>query len=294
MAWGPPNLVDAAFPAQAKLWNSDLDTLALAAGGVTGVVSGCAVTTNGNMTLAVAAGTVKVAAAAASVTGGNVTVTAAHATLDRIDLVVVNSSGTKSVTAGTAASTPVQPAIPASSVCLAQIYVPAADTVIGATQIIERRVFVPAVPAAQGWNTLSKAADQTKTSDATFANDNTLLFTAGASTKYRVRASIWIDTSANADFKWQLSGPAAPTLVGIHQTQFNATSGLATSATFDTAFSTSHAIAFTSAFVDRLEFSGILHIAGTGGTVAFQWAQNTVDASNTIVRAGSYLEYSVA
>jgi len=149
MPFDIPNLVDAAFPAQSKLWNSDLDMITNAAGGVTGVVSGCACTTNSNMTIAVAAGTVKVAAADASVTGGNVTITTAHATLDRIDLVVVNSSGTKSVTAGTAASTPAQPALAASSVCLASIYVPAADTVIGSTQIVDRRITVPAPPAAR-------------------------------------------------------------------------------------------------------------------------------------------------
>ena len=145
-----PDLVDAAFPAQAKLWSSDLSILGGSAGGDNGIVSGCAVTTNGNMTLAVAAGTVKVAGATAAVTGGNVTITAAHGTLDRIDLVVVNGSGTKSVTAGTAASTPAQPALAASSVCLASIYVPAADTVIGSTQIVDRRITVPALVAEEG------------------------------------------------------------------------------------------------------------------------------------------------
>src|SRR6185503_3497838 len=131
------------------------------AGGDNGIVSGGAVTTNSNMTLAVASGVVKVAGATATITAGNVTITAAHATLDRIDLVVVNASGTKSVTAGTAASTPVQPALPASSVALASIYVPAADTVIGATQIKDRRIIVPAPLATGVWTEVLKTADET-------------------------------------------------------------------------------------------------------------------------------------
>lgn len=60
----------------------------------------------------------------------------------RFDLITVNSSGTKAVTAGTASSNPVFPAIPANSIVLAAIYVPAADTDIDANQIIDKRVTV--------------------------------------------------------------------------------------------------------------------------------------------------------
>jgi hypothetical protein len=40
-----------------------------------------------------------------------------------------------------------------------------------------------------------------------------------------------------------------------------------------------------------LSIEGMITVGGAGGTLAFNWAQNTSDAGNTIVRAGSYLEY---
>jgi hypothetical protein len=135
-----PNQGDAAFADQARLFSQDLDILAAALAG-TGVVSGCSVTAQAtpDMTVAVAAGTVRVAGVAASVAAGNVAIGAAHATNARIDLVVVDNTGAKSVTAGTAAASATPPAIPASSVVLAFVYVPAADTAINTDQITDKR-----------------------------------------------------------------------------------------------------------------------------------------------------------
>ncbi|HJS83598.1 MAG TPA: hypothetical protein VJ742_12265 [Nitrososphaera sp.] len=94
------------------------------------------------MTLAVASGLILVAGIPATVSSGNVTVTTAHATNPRFDLVAVNNSGTKSVVAGTAAVTPVFPAIPANSVILAAVYVPANDTAIQSNQLVDKRITV--------------------------------------------------------------------------------------------------------------------------------------------------------
>lgn len=138
-----PNVADAFAPAQAQVDKVDLDVIVAGIKG-TGVVSGCAVTAQGSpdMTVAVAAGTVRVGQTVIDVTAGNATITTAHATNPRFDLVVVNNSGTKSVTAGTAAASPVYPAIPANSVVLAVVYVPANDTTIASTQIVDKRVLV--------------------------------------------------------------------------------------------------------------------------------------------------------
>lgn len=138
-----PNVADAAFPDQAEPDSADFQIMAAGSGG-TGVVSGCAVTPQGSpdMTVAVASGVIAVAGARASVSSGNVTITAANATYGRFDLVVSAADGTKSAVAGTASSNPVFPAIPASSVVLAAVYVPAGDTAIGATQIVDKRVVI--------------------------------------------------------------------------------------------------------------------------------------------------------
>lgn len=132
------------YAAQAQPDKVDWDIVTAGSAG-TGVVSGCAVTAQGtpNMTVAVASGTVAVLSATASVTAGNVTVTAANATNPRIDLIVSSSSGVLSCTAGTAATVPCMPNIPASSVVLAEIYVPANATAITTAMIRDCRVTVP-------------------------------------------------------------------------------------------------------------------------------------------------------
>lgn len=107
------------------------------------------------MTLAVdvAAGTVQINGASVSVAAvSGLAITAAHATNPRFDLVVSNNAGTVSVVTGTAASNPVFPAIPASSVVLASVYIPAlATSITTADNVTDKRVTVE--PAA-----LSRAA----------------------------------------------------------------------------------------------------------------------------------------
>jgi hypothetical protein len=146
LAFTLPNVSVAGFTDQAEPDSVDIDILTAGHVG-TGVASGCAVTAQGSpdMTVAVAVGTVMVAGNKASVTGGNVTITAAHSTLPRKDIVVVDNAGNKSVSAGTAAAQPLKPTIPPSSVVLAEIYVPAADTAINANQITDKRVFLTSV-----------------------------------------------------------------------------------------------------------------------------------------------------
>lgn len=127
---------------------TDINALVAGIGG-DGVVSGCAVTAQStpDMTVAVAAGVARVNGANVTVSAGNVTITTANATNPRIDLIVVNSSGTKSATAGTAAANPKAPDIPASSVLLAMVYVPANQTTITNSLITDKRAVIPTIPA---------------------------------------------------------------------------------------------------------------------------------------------------
>lgn len=139
-----PNEADAAFLDQAEPDAGDFDILANGGGSI-GVVSGCAVTAQAtpDMTVAVASGRIVAGALpGVDVTAGNLTIAAANATNPRFDLISVNSSGVKAVIAGTASTNPVFPAIPAATVILAAVYVPANDTAINANQIRDKRVFV--------------------------------------------------------------------------------------------------------------------------------------------------------
>ncbi len=139
-----PNEADAFHDNQAEPDSVDFEII-LAGIGRTGVLSGCAVTESSP-----AAQTVDVAVGEVVETGEQITVavqadvavSAADGSNPRIDLITVNGSGTVVVTAGTAAAQPVLPAIPASSVPLAALYIPTSDNTHANEQITDKRVFV--------------------------------------------------------------------------------------------------------------------------------------------------------
>jgi len=108
-----------------------------------GVYSGLTVSAQGspNMTVAVATGTIYMANGTRYAPAANnaLAITAADATNPRIDIVYVNSSGAISYLAGTAAASPSAPSVPDGGLKLAEISVPANDTTIETTQILDKR-----------------------------------------------------------------------------------------------------------------------------------------------------------
>lgn len=144
MAFGIPNEVDAFEGSQSELDAKDLEIIAAAVQG-NGVLAGCAVTTAGtDMNVDVAAGTVHINGAVVAVAPGALLLTQGGAN-PKFYLITVNNSGTKAATAGAVAAEPIFPNIPANSVVLAAVYVPASDTIITSTQIVDKRMFVPAL-----------------------------------------------------------------------------------------------------------------------------------------------------
>lgn len=106
--------------------------------------AGGAVTPSANMTLAVAAITagrviVNGTRDSAGYAGGTVTVSTAHASLPRRDYVYFEPGVGCGVTAGTPAAKPALPTLTAGRIALAEVYVAANDTVIGSSEIIDRR-----------------------------------------------------------------------------------------------------------------------------------------------------------
>jgi hypothetical protein len=142
MAWTIPDKGEGQDNRQSILFQEYLEVLVAGMRGIDCVLSGCAVTAQGSpdMTVAVAKGAVLTNGVLKPVTAGNVTISAADSTNPRIDLVVVNSSGTKAARTGTAAGAPKPPARTANDVVLAYVWVPAADTTISSDQITDLRV----------------------------------------------------------------------------------------------------------------------------------------------------------
>ena len=147
-----PNEADATYEDQAEPDSVDFEIL-LAGHQLTGVVSGFIVqeSTTPAQTIDVGIGVGRLLGKTITVSSmqDNTAITAAHATLPRIDLISINSSGTAVVTAGTAAAQPVCPAVPASSIAIATLYVPANDNTHVDEQIVDKRVFIPAASAGE-------------------------------------------------------------------------------------------------------------------------------------------------
>lgn len=141
-----PNTADAAFAVQAEPDSRDFD-MVTAAFAQTGVVSGCAVTTTGttNGSVSVAVGVVRIAGRRVAVATGTVAIAANATGNPRLDLITVDTSGTKAVVAGTAAAAPVFPTIPASRVVLAAVYVATGHTTstnLASNTITDKRVVI--------------------------------------------------------------------------------------------------------------------------------------------------------
>jgi len=149
--------------------------------------------------------------------------------------------------------------------------------------------------ASSAWTTLEKTADQTKTATTTLGADTILQFPMTANTKYTIRMEVWFDTTAAGDFKWRHAGPTSPTLVRLRRQWIipggTAFAGIAVDTAFSAADLTLTGTGTNGGFI---MLSGVVHTGANAGTFSFQWAQNSSDAGNTIVRAGSYIDYAVA
>lgn len=138
-----PNQADATYPLQAGLFSADVDTLASGLAG-DGVLAGLGVAAQStpDMTVAVSAGQARIGGYFPFEAGENVTIATADSTHPRIDLVVMDHNGVLSRVGGTAAASPVCPAVPANSIPLALVYVPAGVTAITNAMLVDKRPVV--------------------------------------------------------------------------------------------------------------------------------------------------------
>ena len=141
------------------------------------------------------------------------------------------------------------------------------------------------------WKVERKQSNETRTSTDTYTDDADLLFGVQASQRYTFRCRVFFDTTAAADFKYQLQGPGSPTLLRYETKHIVPGATAYAGQAVQTAFAQSNAIAGAGTTGGFVEINGILHNGANGGLVSIQWAQNTIDASNTTVLAGSYIEW---
>lgn len=143
------------------------------------------------------------------------------------------------------------------------------------------------------WTVVTKTTTETRASTTTLANDAALKFPMLANTKYRFRMYVYFQTGATPDFKFRHSGPASPTLMAVHRTWTQPGGTAFSGVAVDSAYSVADVSpSGANTGVGRVYLEGIIHNGANAGDFVFQWAQNTSDAGNTSVLAGSSVEYS--
>lgn len=134
-----------------------------------------------------------------------------------------------------------------------------------------------------------KSADETVNNSTTFQNDDALVTASLTANKdFLFEAGIRVDSSTVADLKIQFTLPASATMeaavIYVDTAGTNAFSAIYRGASL----STGGAGAGTTRYIS---IHGLIKIAGTAGTVQLQWAQDSLEASDTKVLAGSFFRY---
>ena len=111
---------------------------------------------------------------------------------------------------------------------------------------------------------------------------------------------VFYKTTDAADFKYRVTGPASPTHLAIRPVHhvppwatpstFYRTYG-AWSQSISSLSATSSGYTNTEDTYGHIVIEGILHNGSNSGNVTFGWSQDTSNASNTTVLAGSYVMY---
>lgn len=136
-----------------------------------------------------------------------------------------------------------------------------------------------------------KTTVTTRNSTATLAADPDLKVAMLANKTYMIRGRIWGVTNATPDFKYRWVGPASPTRFRGIVTHTGAGTSAPTNGLIAAYSASDQVFLGAGQFIFTIEFSFRLTNGATPGDFAFHWAQNTSDAADTQIDAGSQIEY---
>lgn len=157
---------------------------------------------------------------------------------------------------------------------------------------IEQRLQDQEQAAVEYWRVTTKKEDETRSTSDTLAADAELFFAALKYRLYRFRFVVWYTTAAAADFKFSINGPGSPSLVRLTTAHIAPGGSAFAGVGLQEAFGFGPSAITAGAGGGYVVVEGLLQNGANDGGVAFEWAQNTSDAGNTIVRAGSYVQYT--
>jgi hypothetical protein len=151
---------------------------------------------------------------------------------------------------------------------------------------------LPTFQAASSASTIVvvKASADTATTDAALSDDSELFFTVGAGETWVVDMWLIYDAGTTGDIQW---GWTLPSGSGIHGGLRNPTANTTTPNTLHfngtTIGSAVNAGGLGAAVVAIAKIYASFVVGGSGGTVHWQFAQNTSNGTTTTVQAGSFL-----
>lgn len=143
---------------------------------------------------------------------------------------------------------------------------------------------------SEAWNIIKKATSTSRVNNTLLA-DPDLVLPMSANTNYTGTITVYATSSAAADFKSRVTGPASPTRVLLSQAVFGPlTPGNRIAAAYDT---TDLVQLNATDFFVRMLINFSIENGPNAGNLAFEWAQNTTTGgSPTIVLSGSTLEWT--
>lgn len=279
---------------QSIAFGLDFEVQVAAASGFDGIIIGCELTQQASpdMTVAVAAGLVISNEALLAYAGGNATIGTADATNPRIDLIVINSSGSLAVRAGTAAAAPKPPARTANDVVLGHVYVPANDTTITEDQISRARLALCRAPEiyfirSDGGRTLTSTTSAQKL----FASptNGALTLPTGAYEFWSVLGLTSMSaTSGNAQFQVLGGGSATLSDVLYHTVGVDGASGTAATQTGSWSVASSSAASVVTAGTGTammMNHSGTFEVSAAGTIIP---SIALVTAAAAVLASGSF------
>ena len=144
-----------------------------------------------------------------------------------------------------------------------------------------------------GATIVRKTADETVGNSTTKQADDELLFPIATSGTYRFTAYILVQGPAAGDFKFDFSGPAGATgsYTALYFPAAVTACNAANAAQLRSPPLGSEMSSGTEADAVNcpLQVTGVVIAGGTAGNVTFNWAKLAADATNTTVKANSYL-----
>lgn len=140
------------------------------------------------------------------------------------------------------------------------------------------------------------ATDVTVNASTTFADITGLSQAVGAGQTWQFDAVLHVSSNTTADVKVQVTKPTGATFIGtargpqttasddssLHQAAINAANPSVSFGGIDTSGTNTGTLT-------AIQFTFRAVVGGTAGNIKLQFAQNTSDASNTIVKAGSFV-----